>query len=504
MDIESLKTSITQYREQLSQVNLALSVTEEGSEKDDLLTLKGDIEQLIELTEENLAKVEATQKNEQPSTSSQSDPMNLEYDLFMKEMQEQGAIDRREKEQDEKDIANIEDQLKTLPGMKCRAAHMHSWGDCIYHNAMICSVVSSEKEIQVLVMFTNPTHLEMKPCDYYLSGDCKFTEEKCKFSHGEVISLSLLKDYEDPDFSSIKNGSKILAKNSNANGLWQRAVVKEMDKDTFTIKFESNLDEHILPIEEILPLNADAESEISSSDDDSESGSETDDRNTEWFVQKSLSTTPASEKLGEWEKYTKGIGSKLMQQMGYVIGTGLGKLGEGRLEPVPAVVLPAGKSLDHCMTLKENAGGDESLFSVERRLKKLQRQQEMRNKKAYEREKQKKDVFEFINNTIDLRKDKNTSGKKTKDEHRQELKAETNRDLNVAELKIEESIKRTEEDIVKIRQSIMRHKIDTIMHKNLQAKLFERQRELKTLRDNIKNVHNEQNVRKDKRKLTVF
>lgn len=60
-------------------------------------------------------------------------------------MQEEGAINK----QDEKDIANIEDQLKTLPGMKCRAPHMHSWGDCIYHNAMICSVVSSEKEIQV-------------------------------------------------------------------------------------------------------------------------------------------------------------------------------------------------------------------------------------------------------------------------------------------------------------------------------------------------------------------
>lgn len=68
-------------------------------------------------------------------------------------MQEQGAIDRQEKEQDEKDIANIEDQLKTLPGMKCRAPHMHSWGDCIYHNAMICSVVSSEKEIQVNHIF---------------------------------------------------------------------------------------------------------------------------------------------------------------------------------------------------------------------------------------------------------------------------------------------------------------------------------------------------------------
>lgn len=34
-----------------------------------------------------------------------------------------------------------------------------------------------------------------------------------------------------------------------------------------------------------------------------------------------------------------------MQQMGYVVGTGLGKNAEGRIDPVTAVILPAGKSL---------------------------------------------------------------------------------------------------------------------------------------------------------------
>lgn len=34
-----------------------------------------------------------------------------------------------------------------------------------------------------------------------------------------------------------------------------------------------------------------------------------------------------------------------MAKMGYVTGTGLGKHGDGRLEPVEAVVLPVGKSL---------------------------------------------------------------------------------------------------------------------------------------------------------------
>lgn len=34
-----------------------------------------------------------------------------------------------------------------------------------------------------------------------------------------------------------------------------------------------------------------------------------------------------------------------MEKMGYIIGTGLGKRSDGRLEPVTAEILPVGKSL---------------------------------------------------------------------------------------------------------------------------------------------------------------
>lgn len=63
------------------------------------------------------------------------------------------------------------------------------------------------------------------------------------------------------------------------------------------------------------------------------------------LVHKSLLTLQSSEPLGNWERHTRGIGSKLMMQMGYVIGTGLGKRSDGRIEPVEAQVLPARKSL---------------------------------------------------------------------------------------------------------------------------------------------------------------
>lgn len=139
------------------------------------------------------------------------------------------------------------------------------------------------------------------------------------------------------------------------------------------------------------------------------------------LVHKSLLTLQSDEPLGNWEKYTRGIGSKLMVQMGYVIGTGLGKRSDGRIEPVEAQVLPAGKSLgwfkflrilqhvinllyfsDHCMEVREFAGNDKDLFSAERKMRKQQRKLEQQREKQYEREKRKEDsnVFNFINKAL--------------------------------------------------------------------------------------------------------
>lgn len=94
-----------------------------------------------------------------------------------------------------------------------------------------------------------------------------------------------------------------------------------------------------------------------------------------------------------WEVHTRGIGSRLLAKMGYEFGKGewgprrggrgaggrgpqrpgpgvpqpqcqsraspgLGRHAEGRVEPVHAVVLPRGKSLDQCAeTLQRAAGG---------------------------------------------------------------------------------------------------------------------------------------------------
>lgn len=78
--------------------------------------------------------------------------------------------------------------------------------------------------------------------------------------------------------------------------------------------------------------------------------------------------------------------------MGYVVGTGLGKLGEGRVEPVEALLLPEGNiSLDKVMELKEK-----------KMLKKLKdkKANEKKNLNKSEEKKEELDVFQFINETL--------------------------------------------------------------------------------------------------------
>lgn len=69
-------------------------------------------------------------------------------------MEKEGVVN--EKKSDKPEETNIDLELKSLEGMKCRAPHVHQWGDTVYHNAMICSVVTSDCQdfdnIQVTVV----------------------------------------------------------------------------------------------------------------------------------------------------------------------------------------------------------------------------------------------------------------------------------------------------------------------------------------------------------------
>lgn len=519
---DELLKQLSQYENQLSQVKLAVSATPSGSEKDDLIRLQTDIEELISLTKEQVNQNKTEEKSD-------GNALDKEYALFKLELEE---LDNQNSSHDDTDgqatetaLPNIEEELATLKGSKCQAPHKQKWGDVSYHNALVMSVDTSGsptemEHIKVRVLFVNPTEREMMPCPYLLEGSCKYSDDQCHYSHGELVPFSDLREYREPDFSLIREQSQVLAKHKDK--LWHRAVVlAKLSNGHYRVKYESKggsmaeLDLHdMLPLETGERHNSDSGVvvvNLDSSDDDSETLDDDDDDgddvdngdnnvNQNYFTQLSLLRVPGNNALGEWEKHTKGIGSRLMAKMGYIHGCGLGKLGEGRLEPVEAQVFPPGKSLDHCMALREAAGGDADLFKAERKQRVLQRKMLKRLQNEYEKEKEreKSNVFSFLNSTL------SGSNSSAEPSNSVNLTKSTSKGLNVERFKVGEDIRRAERDMAKLRQSLTRHSEGSIAHTAIKDKLRQAQGQLDKLQDCERSIIREQSHRENKKKLAVF
>lgn len=190
-----------------------------------------------------------------------------------------------------------------------------------------------------------------------------------------------------------------------------------------------------------------------------------------------------------------------MEKMGYIYGTGLGSGGRGIITPVTAQILPPGRSLDHCMELREAANGDKDLFSVEKQLQKNQKKQEILNTKAYEREAQKMNtnVFTFINDTI-LSTPKSNEIPKNKPS----LQSHSSKSLNVESVRIADDIRRKEREIAEVERSLKRNPNGSKIHDHLKQKLNAKNEELYILQREEKSLSREQATRKTKEKLCVF
>lgn len=140
----------------------------------------------------------------------------------------------------------------------------------------------------------------MLPCPYFLDMECKFSDEKCKYSHGETVSFLSLQEYIEPRFEALSIGSKVLAKRSD--NLWYRARVKRMDEGKCTVNFESNKKDSELQLHDVLPLEDTLNSSSESEDDDADSDNIV---ASEDVINMSLMNTPSEQALGDWEKYTK-------------------------------------------------------------------------------------------------------------------------------------------------------------------------------------------------------
>ncbi|XP_034052210.1 LOW QUALITY PROTEIN: zinc finger CCCH-type with G patch domain-containing protein [Gymnodraco acuticeps] len=530
MDEGTLEAAISAYGAQLQQVDTALSAGLDPSQQSDLLKLKEDLSQLIELTESSLVSVkkskllaslediygfQANTSTAAAGTNGAHSSLNDEFAAFYTELggSSGSSSDTREKDNEEEGGVEYgedeeEEEEDTLNGTKVRAPYRTSWGTLEYHNAMVVGAEPADgEEAQVRVFYVYPTQKSMKPCPYYLEDKCRFPDT-CRFSHGEVVYVSELREFLEFDLSNLEAGSSCLARHED--GLWYPAKIKELDSGFFTVKFDSVLLKDVVVEADCIipPLRED---DLPSSSDSDDSGDE--DEDDVVFAKVMDSAVDATEMLrsadfGGWEAHTRGIGSKLMLKMGYEYGKGLGKTQDGRLEPVMAVVVPKGKPLDECPELTPRRPRMKSAKDGKGtgRPKRKPRRRRPRGGATGGR----KNVFDFLNNKLGgksiglLRGGAAAAGVATGVEAYMGGKS-IKRTLNVKVFQAAERVSQTEREIQKLTQTLKRQTgRDASRVKQLEEKLSAARRLLAQQKAQELSVQGEHRKSDTHKKMTEF
>lgn len=306
---------------QLLVVKQALEVTTDEEQRSELTALKTNLEELLALTKGHENDIDIP---EQAATDNLDDELKrFQNELVQLEQSEKQADPRDEQEQ----LEELRSKYNAMVGEKCSAPHEHSWGAKSYHNALICAVDdevvvddNGGLDVRLRVLYTNPTHREMLPCNYYLEGECRFDETRCRFSHGALVPGAAIKEYNAPDFHRLARNCPVLAKLKDR--LWHRGRVLCVNFVEQNCRVRLDGQEHKerekdFPFEDLFPLITDQDEELTS-DSSSDSGetnasdaannSDMDDfeaARQARMVELSLFTFKPTEKLGAWEQYTR-------------------------------------------------------------------------------------------------------------------------------------------------------------------------------------------------------
>ena len=514
--MENYEESIQMYKAQLDLIKTQLESN--NGQNEELLELKKNLEQLIELTTQSLIEQKKSELlKEVESLGGEGDVITEDSDSCNNQ-EETDYLNEKKTDNKNDDFAA---EIKNIIGTKCRAPFKSSSN---FHNAVIYGYEESSlanavnlDDIFIQIVFSMPTETKMVPCPFYLQGSCKFSGEKCKFSHGNLVKLSQIKEYQEPDYTKIKEGARVIAKSPN-DDIWSHGIIDMVSKNQTVIKFgggsiETVSFEHILPLAESGDEEIESENEIiasSSVDINSASNSGgaglTDDE--------IRMIDPTSEKLGGWEIYTRGIGSKLMEKMGYIFGTGLGKAKEGRIEPVPTIIYPTGKSLDYCVEKRLEIKDMERVSQIE---SEKHTAKYLRQKKREEQNKAKEEsMFNFLNaactsrssnqstdNPMSIRKNSNKPNSNSNSDS--SMKSSDVETQQVKSFKLSQSIDKIKGDITRLEESAKRHKgRDEKMWNILQSKLRIKKTELQKLQQDSSSCEREKARVRDRQKLTVF
>ncbi|ONI32970.1 hypothetical protein PRUPE_1G396900 [Prunus persica] len=367
-------------------------------------------------------------------------------------------------------------------GSKCRFCHT----DGRWYNGQVIGLDGSNS---AKISFLTPTSENMLICKFFLQQRCRFGTN-CRLSHGVDVPLSSLKKYTPTIWEQSHVGSNIWAVTDGKTGVWREAKLESWDGGALGVGkvvfrddgSSANLGEEAITLSEYAQMSAEEESDSSSEQsdfsDDEDEGPQGLGFLESTILQRGIQTDTAI--FAKWENHTRGIASKMMANMGYLEGTGLGASGQGIVDPISVKVLPAKQSLDLAVGScegkveegKENQGKKRSRGGKRKREKKFA----ALARAAKEEEESTPDVFSLINSQLAMHGEalNGGSGKKQQNKGSGEGKRVDRRAL----VAYDDEVKDLKVRVVKLEEMASRNKKEKVVYEAAMRKLTETRKAL--------------------------
>lgn len=373
----------------------------------------------------------------------------------------------------------LEDQRYPV-GSKCR----FRYNDGRWYDGRI---IGLEETDSAKVSFLRPTSENMLMCKFFLQQRCRFGTN-CRLSHGIDVPLSYLKKYVPTSWEQSLVGSTIWALSDDKVGIWRKAELGSWDDEhrMGEVVFRDDGSSAKLGIEamtlsEYAQMSDEEDSDFSSEQSDSSDYEEDSPHGVGFDESNNLKRGVRNDTVvfAKWENHTRGIASKMMANMGYREGMGLGASGQGILDPVAVKVLPPKQSLDHAVELHQSKEGKDE----KQRKKRSRGGRRKREKKfaeavraARDEEESRPDVFSLINNQLRVHHETINGSSPKMQQHKGSVKEKkiSRRDL----VAYDDEIKDLRVRVVKLEEMVNRNKNEKAVFEAAMRKLNETRKAL--------------------------
>ncbi|KAJ0089837.1 hypothetical protein Patl1_12616 [Pistacia atlantica] len=342
-------------------------------------------------------------------------------------------------------------------------------------------IVGLEDSDSAKISFLTPTSEDMLICKFFVQQRCRFGSS-CRLSHGIDVPLSSLKKYNPTIWEQSLVGSTIWALSDDKVGIWRKAELESWDDELRMgeVVFRDDGSSAKLGIEAIAlseyaqmgdEEESDLSSELSDSSDYEEDTSQGLGFDGMTDLQRGIQTDTVI--FAKWENHTRGMASKMMANMGYREGMGLGASGQGMLDPISVKVLPPKQSLDHALESHENKEDKENKLKKRSRGGKRKREKKFAAaaRAARDEEESRPDVFSLINSqlakhgeAVNGKLHKTQRHKGSREEKRVDRKDLVAYDEEVKDLRIR---------IEKLEEMVQRNKKEKVVYEAAMRKLNE-------------------------------